>query len=120
LDANVYAVVGVSSKPHKYGYKVYKYLKKIGKQVYPIHPAIKELDGDIVYKSLKDVPAVVEVVDVVVSPQVTEKVVVECYELGIKKVWMQPGAESQKAIDFCKDNDIDVVYNSCIMLAPLD
>jgi len=28
---------------------------------------------------------------------------------------MQPGSESEKAIIFCKDNDIEVVYDNCIM-----
>ncbi len=120
LDANVFAVVGASSKPHKYGYKIYKYLKKIGKRVYPIHRAIKTIDDDVVYKSITDLPEKVEVVDIVVPPEVTEKVVIECHKLGIKKIWIQPGAESKKAIEFCKNNGIDVVYNTCIMLAPLD
>jgi predicted CoA-binding protein len=30
-------------------------------------------------------------------------------ELGITMVWMQPGSESEKAIQYCKDNGIDVV-----------
>jgi predicted CoA-binding protein len=28
---------------------------------------------------------------------------------------MQPGSESEKAIIFCKDNGIEVVYDNCIM-----
>jgi predicted CoA-binding protein len=28
---------------------------------------------------------------------------------------MQPGSESEKAIIFCKDNEIEVVYDNCIM-----
>jgi len=30
-------------------------------------------------------------------------------------VWMQPGSESQAAIDFCRRNGIDVIYGICIM-----
>ncbi len=66
LSAQVYAVVGVSRKPHKFGYKIYQYLKK----VYPIHPAMTEIDGDICYKTLSDVPDKIEAVDIVVLPQV--------------------------------------------------
>ncbi|MFT4305006.1 MAG: CoA-binding protein [Candidatus Woesearchaeota archaeon] len=34
----------------------------------------------------------------------------------MNKVWMQPGSESEKAINFCKENNIEVIYNSCIMV----
>jgi len=29
---------------------------------------------------------------------------------------MQPGSESEKAIKFCEENDIDVVYGVCVMV----
>lgn len=41
----------------------------------------------------------------------------ECAQKGIKRVWIQPGAESPAAIQFCRDNGIKVIYNICIMLA---
>ncbi len=34
--------------------------------------------------------------------------------LGIKKVWMQPGSESEKAIKYCEDNKIDAIHNACV------
>ena len=116
LKQKTFAVVGVSSKPDKYGYKIFKHLKRVGKKVYPVHPAMNEIDGDICYKKLSDIPDKIDVVDIVVPPQVTEQVVEECNHLGIKRVWIQPGAESEKAVKYCKENNIDVVYNTCIML----
>jgi len=56
-----------------------------------------------------------DVVNLVVQPRVTEEVVKECKRLGIKKVWMQPGSESKKAVNFCLENNIEVIYNICIM-----
>ncbi len=32
---------------------------------------------------------------------------------------MQPGSESEKAITFCKENNIEVVYNACFVVAGL-
>ncbi|MDH4129868.1 MAG: CoA-binding protein [Spirochaetota bacterium] len=116
MKQNVFAVIGVSSKPDKYGYKIYKHLKHIGKKVYPIHPAVKDIEGDVCYKKLSDIPDRIDVVDIVVPPHITEQIVEECHRLGIRRVWIQPGAESDKAIQYCKDNNIDVVYNTCIML----
>jgi len=113
-----FAVVGATSKTHKFGYLVFKRLKSLGKSIYPIHPQEKEIDGIKAYKSLSELPEVPEAVDIIVPPSVTEKVVRQCKELGIKKVWMQPGAESPDAIKFCEENGIDVIYNDCVLKHP--
>jgi predicted CoA-binding protein len=52
----------------------------------------------------------------VVPPAVTETIVLQCAELGLTRVWMQPGSESEMAIQLCRENDIEVVYNSCAMV----
>lgn len=113
---HVFAVAGVSSNPKKYGHQVYKDLKEAGYAVYPINPNLDEIMGDRCYHSLSELPETPDVVDTVVPPAVTEKIVEECKELGIDKVWMQPGSESKKAIDFCKRNNIKVVHDVCVMV----
>jgi predicted CoA-binding protein len=62
--------------------------------------------GDKCYPSLENLPVKPNVVDVVVPPKVTEHTVEICKKLGIMKVWMQPGSESEKAIKFCEKNNI--------------
>ena len=117
LDSkNVFAVIGVSRDPEKYGYKVYKDLKKAGYTVYPINPKAESIDGDKCYNSLRELPERPDVVDIVVPPKITERIIKECKELGIKRVWMQPGSESEEAISFCKENDIEVVHSVCVMV----
>lgn len=112
---NVIAVVGASRDPEKYGHRVYKDLRSGGYNVYPVNPNADEVLGDKCYPSLEALPEKPAVVDVVVPPKVTEEVVKTCKKLGIMKVWMQPGSESETAIKFCKDNGIDVIYGICIM-----
>ena len=34
----------------------------------------------------------------------------------IKNIWMQQGSEAKDAINFCKDNGIDVVHGECILM----
>jgi hypothetical protein len=113
---NIIAVVGASRDPEKYGHKVYKDLKGAGYKVYPVNPNAKEILGDKCYPDLKDLPTKPDVVNVVVPPKVTEKTVKTCKMLGITKVWMQPGSESENAIKFCHENGIDVVYGTCVMV----
>ncbi|MCW7071626.1 MAG: CoA-binding protein [Methanophagales archaeon] len=113
---NVFAVVGVSRDPAKYGHQVYKDLKEAGYAVYAVNPNIDEVLGDRCYHSLGELPERPDVVDTVVPPAVTEEVVEECKELGVERVWMQPGSESERAINFCTRNRIKVVQNVCVMV----
>lgn len=113
---NIIAVVGASRNPEKYGYKVYKDLKEAGYKVYPINPNASEVLGDKCYPNLETLPVKPDVVNIVVPPNITEKIVKEVKKLSIKRVWMQPGSESEEAIKFCNENKIDVIYGACIMI----
>jgi predicted CoA-binding protein len=113
---NIFAVVGASRNPMKYGHKVYKDLRNAGYTVYPVNPSADEILGDKCYASLESLPELPQVVDLVVPPKVTNEIVKECRKLGIRKVWMQPGSESEVAIDFCRENNIAVVYGVCVMV----
>lgn len=113
---NIFAVVGASRNPKKYGYQVYKDLKEAGYTVYPVNPNADEILGDRCYSDIKNLPAKPDVVDLVVPPKATEETVKTCKTSRITKVWMQPGSESETAIKFCHDNNIDVVHGVCIMI----
>ncbi|MGI6208595.1 MAG: CoA-binding protein [Anaerolineae bacterium] len=111
-----WAVVGVSSNPEKFGYKVFATLLDSGYQVQGVNIKDGEVLGHRIYPSLADLPEKPEVVNVVVPPRATEQIVRQCAELGLTRVWMQPGAESEEAIRFCKDNGIEVVWDACAMV----
>lgn len=113
---NVFAVVGASRNPEKYGYQVYKDLQNAGYRVYPVNPNSNEILSDKCYPSLEALPIKPDVVDLVVPPRITERVVKTCRKLGIKKIWLQPGSESETAINFCRENGMDVVYGVCVMI----
>ena len=113
---NIFAVVGASRDPRKYGYQVYKDLRKAGYKVCPVNPNAEEILGDKCYSSLENLPTKPDVVDIVVPPDVTEETVKVCKRLGITKVWMQPGSETETAIEFCLENGIHVLYGLCVMV----
>jgi len=68
------------------------------------------------YPALSDIPVKVDVGDIVVPPEVAEEVVREAKMLGLERIWLQPGAESEAVIKFCQENGMRVVYNVCVMM----
>ena len=116
VNRRVWAVVGVSQDPLKFGNRVSRSLLRAGYTVYPVHPEGGEIEGLPIYASLADLPQPPEVVDTVVPPAVTEQIVREMHELGLKRVWMQPGSESEAAIVYCEQHDMQVVYHACAMV----
>jgi predicted CoA-binding protein len=57
----------------------------------------------------------VEQIVIVVPPRLTEQVVREAADRGIERVWMQPGAESASAVEYCETHGINVVSGRCIL-----
>jgi predicted CoA-binding protein len=111
-----FAVLGATDNPQKYGNQIVKNLIKRGYEVYPVNPKIAELEGIKCYASLAEIPVKVDVVDFVVPPQVTEEILKQCQDLGLERIWLQPGSESDKAIAFCNDNNLKIVHSVCVMM----
>ncbi len=109
------AVVGVSADPEKYGHKIFRDLLNSGYNVVGINPKGGNILGQEVYPQLKSLSKVPDLVIIVVPPAVTAKIVDECHELGVKNIWMQPGTESDEAIDKAKSDGMNVTARACFM-----
>ncbi len=116
LKQKKFAVVGSFRHEQKYAYQILKSLKDSGHEVYPVNSRFKEVEGLICYPSIKDIPVVCDVANIITPPAVTVKIVKECRDKGINKIWLQPGAESESIIEFCRQNNLKVVFNLCVML----
>jgi len=116
LAQKKFAVVGVSRKKAKFGNAIYKELKQKGYTVFPINPNMQTFDGEICYPDLLSLPEKVDAVIINVPPVQTEKVVRETKEAGINKVWLQQGSQSEVAVKYCEENNIDCVSNECILM----
>lgn len=116
MDQKRFAVVGATDNPEKYGNRVVKNLRERGYEVYPVNPKLEEVEGLKCYPSIAEIPVRVDVVDFVVPPKATEEILKQCKELGLDRIWLQPGSESEAAIAFCQDNNLKVVHSVCVML----
>ena len=116
IGRRTWAVVGVSQDANKYGARIFRTLREAGYAVYPVNPKGGDIDGSPVYRSLADLPSKPEVVDLVVPPEVTEQVVRAAHDLGLMRIWMQPGSESDAAIEYCQTTGMQVIYGACAMV----
>ncbi len=119
------AVVGVSDKRETGCNLAYTKFKENGYQVFAVNPRISTFNGDACYPNLKSLPEKPDAVFLLTNPKVTEQMVQQCVELGVKHVWMhcmmgtKPGlaagmtSVSQSAVELCKANGITVIAGSC-------
>lgn len=116
LQCKNIAIVGMSAKNAKFGNLAYKELSQKNFKLYPIHPKGKKIDGAQCFANFMDIESHIDGVLISVKPSEAEKVVRSAHETGIKNVWLQQGAQSDSAIQYCKDNGINVVHNQCILM----
>ena len=119
------AVVGVSAARETGSNFNYQKFKDAGYTVYAINPKIQVFKGDPCYPDLKSIPEKPEAVFILANPKVTEQIVQECVDLGIRHVWMhcmmgtKPGlvasmtSVSQEAVRLCRENGIAVIPGTC-------
>lgn len=110
------AVVGVSRSGWKFGNSIYKALKSKGYHVFAINPNANKIKGEPCYRNLSAVPDSLDGVILNVKPAESEKVLHDVVKSGISRVWLQQGAESDAAIQFCEQNNIQVVHHECILM----
>jgi uncharacterized protein len=119
------AVVGVSDKRETGCNMSYKRFKEGGYQVFAINPRINTFDGDPCYPDLKSLPEKPDAVFILANPKVTDAIVQQCVDLGVKHVWMhcmmgtKPGlvssmsSVSPEAVRMCRENGIAVIPGTC-------
>jgi predicted CoA-binding protein len=119
MSSPAFGVVGASPNREKYGNKVLRcYLQK-GKRAIPVNPREKQVEGIPAVPSVTELPDDVKSISVITPPVVTEKVVEAAASRGIQNIWMQPGAESPKAVEACRRHGINVIADGTCLLVVL-
>ena len=118
------AVAGVSrnNSQHPTGNLIYHRLKKDGHDVFPVNPHMQTFEGDRCYPDLRSIPGGVDGVVIVTRPEITERVVHDCGDAGVRRVWMHQSltknssSVSPAAVEFCRQHDISVIVGACPMM----
>lgn len=124
LELKRIAVIGASNNGDHAGGGIYVALREQGHHVFPINPNHERIADDVAYARVTDVPGGVDGAVIVTRPEITEQVVRDCAEAGVKMVWMHHNAlfgqasssVSKEAAAFCQDNGIEVIAGGCPLM----
>lgn len=114
-DIKNIAVVGMSKNPEKAAHYVPKYLLERGYNIMPVNPTADEILGLRCFKSLSDVRAQVDIVDVFRPSDEVGLVVDDAIKVGPRVIWLQEGIHNAEAELRAKMAGIDVVFNRCML-----
>ncbi len=117
FTSSAYAVIGASTSRVKFGNKVLRCYIQHNKKVFPVNPNEKIIEGLSCVNHIDDLPNDVKSVSIVTPPEITERIIDQAVKKGIQNIWIQPGAESQIAIEKCNKYQINVIaYGPCILM----
>ncbi|SEP26037.1 CoA-binding protein [Amycolatopsis saalfeldensis] len=112
-SANTIAVVGLSRDPAKAAHGVPATLQAHGFRIIPVHPSATELLGEKVYRSLKDIPEPVDLVDVFRPSREAAGIAADAVAIGAKALWLQQGIVSAEARRIAEDAGLEYVEDRC-------
>ncbi|MCA0871599.1 CoA-binding protein [Seohaeicola saemankumensis] len=111
------AVVGVSMNPVRPSYYVARYLGLKGFTVIPVNPghAGKQLFGQTVVASLRDIGRPADMVDIFRRSEAVPAIVDEALAAfpQLQTVWMQIGVENEEAAAKAEARGVTVIQNRC-------
>ena len=117
------AVAGVSrdNSHHPVGNLIYRRLKTTGHDVFAVNPHMQTFEGDRCYPDLQSIPGGVDGVVIVTRPETTERIVRDCSDAGVRRVWMHQSmgkgsSVSPEAVEYCHQHDISVIAGACPMM----
>jgi hypothetical protein len=117
------AVAGVSREKshHPAGNLIYDRLKKTGHAVFAVNPHMENFEGDRCYPDVQSIPGGVDGVVIITRPEITARIVRDCLDAGVRRVWMHQSAAkgssvSPEAVEYCRQHDIAVIAGACPMM----
>src|SRR6202158_1331908 len=102
------AVVGLSAQWHRPSYFAAKYLQDHGYRIIPVNPMYDEVLGEKCYKSLRDIPGRVDMVDCFRKSAEIPAIAEDAIAIGAKVLWMQLGVHNAAARRRAEEGGLEV------------
>lgn len=108
-------VLGASNKQKRYSYQAVKLLVEKGHAVFPVHPAISDIDGIPVFKHLADISVPIHTITVYLAPERSGALADEILSARSKRVIFNPGAENSALAQQLRETGVEAM-NACTLV----
>jgi len=110
------AVVGLSAQWHRPSYFAAKYMQEHGYRVIPVNPTYDTILGEKCFKSLRDIPGKVDIVDCFRRSAEIPAIAEDAIAIGAKVLWMQLGVANAEARQRAEAAGLEVVEDRCVKI----
>ena len=115
-DNKTIAIVGLSAQWHRPSNFAAKFMIDHGYTVIPVNPQYDAVLGQKCYKSLRDIPGKVDMVDCFRKAEDIPPLVDDAIVIGAKVLWMQLGIINEAAAEKARAAGLEVVMDRCIKI----
>jgi len=114
--SKVIAVVGLSADWFRPSYFAAKYMIEHGYTVIPVNPRYDSILGQKCYKSLRDIPVKVDIVDCFRKTQDIMPIAEDAIAIGAKVLWQQIGVLNTEAAKKAEAAGLETVMDRCVKI----
>jgi predicted CoA-binding protein len=115
-ENKVIAMVGLSADWYRPSNFAAKYLLEHGYTVIPVNPKYAEILGQRCYRSLRDIPVKVDVVDVFRKTEDVMPFADDAIAIGARVLWQQIGVKNVEAAKKAEAAGLDAVIDRCMKI----
>lgn len=110
------AVVGATPRREKYGNKVLRCLRGAGYEAIPVHPVEARVEGLVAYRDVTDIPGTLDGASFIIPPAAAPGVLEALHRRGVRRVWFQPGSESEANLAWCAAQGMEAIHQACVLV----
>ena len=115
-ESRTLAVVGLSADWFRPSYFAAKYMQEHGYRVIPVNPKYESILGEKCYKSLRDIPGKVDLVDIFRKSNDVMPIAEEAIAIGAKVLWQQLGVKNEAAAAKARAAGLEAVMDRCVKI----
>jgi predicted CoA-binding protein len=115
-ESRVIAVVGLSADWYRPSYFAAKYMQEHGYRVIPVNPKYPEILGEKCYRSLRELPERVDIVDVFRKTADVMPIAEDAIAIGAKVLWQQLGVRNEAAAAKAQAAGLETVMDRCVKI----
>lgn len=114
--SKVIAVVGLSGDWYRPSYFAAKYMLEHGYTVIPVNPGYGSILGQKCYKSLRDIPTEVDIVDCFRKTGEIMPIAEDAIAIEAKVLWQQLGIANAEAAKKAETAGLEAVMDRCVKI----